>query len=486
MSEINNKIIKAAKWSVFTEIIVKIISPITNMILARLLAPEAFGVVATVIMITSFSDIFTDAGFQKYIIQHKFKDESEKDLSICVAFWTNLCLSFFIWIIISIFSSHLATLVGNSGLGNVICISGSVLPLTSFSSIQMAIYKKEFNFKTLSFTRIISKVVPFFVTIPLAYQGMSYWALIIGNIIGELLNVIILTYYSKWKPKVKYSFRKLQEMITFCGWTLMEAVSAWMVSNISVFMIGNLFNSYYLGLYKTSITTVNQIVSIISASTISVLFSALSELQNNQEQCNNMILKFERYVGILVTPLGAGIFIFRDDITYILLGSQWNEASLLIGLWGLIACGSVIFNDFSGTILLSKGKPRWIFMSNFLQILLTIPAVLWSSYYGFEFFVIITSIIRIQLPITQTLVASKITGLKVRNMIGNIIPFILATLIMSFVRYILKYFRNTLRFNIISIIICTIIYFGILYIIPNTRKEINMQLKKIKDKIVNN
>ena len=73
MSNIDERVGSAAKWSIFTEIIVKIISPITNMILARILVPEEFGVVATVTMIVSFADIFTDAGFQKYVVQHQFK-----------------------------------------------------------------------------------------------------------------------------------------------------------------------------------------------------------------------------------------------------------------------------------------------------------------------------------------------------------------------------------------------------------------------------
>ena len=67
---INKKIGQATKWSTVTEIATKLVSPITNAILARLLVPEAFGVVATLVMITSFAEIFTDAGFQKYLVQH--------------------------------------------------------------------------------------------------------------------------------------------------------------------------------------------------------------------------------------------------------------------------------------------------------------------------------------------------------------------------------------------------------------------------------
>ena len=105
MSNINERVGSAAKWSIFTEIIVKIISPITNMILARILVPEEFGVVATVTMIVSFADIFTDAGFQKYVVQHQFKTKEDEDVSTCVAFWTNISASLLLWFFIFIFSN---------------------------------------------------------------------------------------------------------------------------------------------------------------------------------------------------------------------------------------------------------------------------------------------------------------------------------------------------------------------------------------------
>ena len=86
-NNLNKKIGMAAKWSIATEIAAKLISPVSNMILARFLTPEAFGVVATVTMVTSFADMFTDAGFQKYLVQHEFKDKNDQYDSTTVAFW---------------------------------------------------------------------------------------------------------------------------------------------------------------------------------------------------------------------------------------------------------------------------------------------------------------------------------------------------------------------------------------------------------------
>ena len=212
---LSKKIVDATKWSSITEIVAKLVSPVTNMILARILVPEAFGVVATVSMITSFAEMFTDAGFQKYLVQHEFKNINEKYKNANVAFWTNFTISIILWSFIVLFSKQLAILVGNPGLANVISIACIQLLITAFTSIQIALYKRNFDFKTLFIVRIISILIPFVVTIPLAFAGLSYWSLIIGSLTNHLLNAVILTIKSDWKPKFYYSIEILKEMFSF-------------------------------------------------------------------------------------------------------------------------------------------------------------------------------------------------------------------------------------------------------------------------------
>lgn len=485
MSEknINKKVGNATKWSIFTEIVVKLISPITNMILARILVPEVFGVVATVTMIVSFTDIFTDAGFQKYLIQHQFKNNDDEDLSICVAFWTNICVSIILWLLIFLFSNQLSIAVGNPGLGHVTSIGSLVLPLTSFSSIQTALYRKKLNFKIISLTRIIVKFIPLVVTVPLAFCGFSYWSLIIGNITGELVNAILLTALSTWKPKFKYSISKLKEMFKFCGWTLLETISSWLVTNAGIFVIGRLFNEYYLGLYKTGTTMVAQITSLISGATISVLFSALSNLQNDENEYKEMYYSFLKGIGILVIPLGVGIFLYKDVVRMILLGSQWSDADLLIGLWGLILAESVIFNDMSGTLILSKGHPQLLFVSNMIQAVLMVPTLYVSSKFGFEIMVIASCIVRIQLPISQTYMACKVSNIRIKDIFNQIKWYVLSSFIMSVIAFFIRSLSLGTIHIYLSILVCIFIYFLILFLIPNTRQELNIYINKFKGKI---
>ena len=129
------------------------------MVLARLLTPEAFGVVTTLTMIITFAELFTDAGFQKYLVQHEFIGDTDREQSTNVAFWSNFVLSLFIWGIIAVFAEPWATLVGSPGVGNVLIIACISIPLAAFSSIQMALYRRDLDFKTLFKVRIVSILI---------------------------------------------------------------------------------------------------------------------------------------------------------------------------------------------------------------------------------------------------------------------------------------------------------------------------------------
>ena len=134
---LNKRAASAAKWSIITETLVKVVSPVTQLVLARILAPEAFGMVATVTMVTSFADMFSDSGFQKYLVQHDFDSERSLRKSADVAFWTNMAVSLVLWAGIALLRDPLASLVGSPGLGFPIAVACASLPLTSFSSIQV-------------------------------------------------------------------------------------------------------------------------------------------------------------------------------------------------------------------------------------------------------------------------------------------------------------------------------------------------------------
>ena len=450
------------------------------MMLARLLTPEAFGVITTLTMVITFAEIFTDAGFQKYLIQHEFEDETDRIQSTNVAFWSNLILSLLIWLIIGIFSEPLAAMVGNPGLGRVLTIACVSIPLAAFSSIQMALYKRDFDFKTLFKVRIVGICIPLVVTIPLALVLKNYWALVIGTIASNLVNAILLTLYSKWKPSFFYSFAKLKEMFSFTIWSMIEAISIWMTSYVDVFIIGVYLNEYYLGLYKTSITVVGQIMGLITAATTPILFSSLSRLQTDEKAFQEMFFKFQKMVGMLVIPMGVGIFCFRDLITNLLLGSQWMEASMFIGLWGLTSSITIVLSHYSSEIYRAKGRPKLSVLSQMLHILVLWPTILLAVKYGFQTLYVSRALVRLQGIIVNMIIMYFIIRISPWNMLKNISVSCFSVLIMATTAYGLLEFYQSDWWQYISIIICIIVYLMVISCFPNERKILKSLIMKFK------
>lgn len=480
MSELNTKIVKATKWSSITEVVAKLITPITSIVLARLLTPEAFGVVATLTMVITFAEIFTDAGFQKYLIQHEFVDDIDKEQSTNVAFWSNLIMSLFIWLVIGIFADPLAAMVGNPGLGHVLTIACMSIPLAAFSSIQMALYKRNLDFKSLFKVRIVGICIPLLVTVPLAFYLRSYWALVIGTIATNCANAVLLTVYSKWKPRFFYSFAKLKEMFSFSAWSVVEAVSIWLTGYVDVFIIGVYLNEHYLGLYKTSMTIVGQIMGLITAATTPILFSSLSRLQDDDNAFQTLFFKFQKLVGLLVIPLGVGIYCYSDLVTKILLGEQWLEASSFIGLWGLTSAITIVLSHYSSEVYRAKGRPKLSVLAQVLHLVVLWPAVMIAVRYGFETLYITRALVRLQGIIVDLIIIYCVINISLLSILKNIFSSVFAALLMGVLAIVLKDLSLSIIWQVVSILICALVYVGIIMIFPSNRATLLSFIKRIE------
>ena len=477
-SSLNTKIFQATKWSSITEITAKLFSPISTMILARLLTPNMFGVIATITMVSTFAELFTDAGFQKYLIQHDFKTKDDLYESTNVAFLTNLFVSLILWSIIIIFRDSIANIIGNDKLGKAIAIACVSIPLSAFSSIQMALFKREFDFKTLFAIRLASLIVPLLITIPFAIIFRNYWALIIGTITMKLVNAIYSTFKSTWKPRLRYSFKLLKEMLSFTFWTILESVSIWLSSYIGILLVGLKLNDYFLGLYQTSITLVVQILSIVTMAVTPVLFSTLSRLQNNEVEYNRIFLSFQSVIALVVIPLGVGLYAYRRFITLLFLGGQWGEAADFIGLLGLILAFAIVYSHICSEVFRAKGKPKLSLLLQFVFLSFFIPSLAVAVNHGFKTLYIVHSISQLVLIIVSSVLMSRFFNISLLDMLrGTAIKIIVAGLMFLLSR-ILLHVSTSFSWNILSIVICILFYFGVLYCIKKERDSL-LRLKVI-------
>ncbi len=470
MPNLNEKIATATKWSSLTEIAAKLVLPISNMVLARLLTPEAFGIVATITMIVMFSEIFTDAGFQKYLVQHEFIDDEDREQSTTVAFWSNMLMSSFIWGIIAIFSNKLAILVGNPGFGKVIIIACVSIPLAAFSSIQMALYRRDFDFKTLFKVRMVAVAVPLLVTIPLAFWLRSFWALVIGTIVKDSINAILLTVLSKWKPRFFYSWEKLREMFSFSFWSMVEAITIWMTGYIDIFIVGIYLNMYYVGIYKTAMGTVGQIMNLVTAATTPVLFAALSRVQNDRKEFESIFFRFMKIVGIVVVPFGIGLFCYRQFVVDILLGSQWGDAVELFGLWAFSNAIIILLCHYCSEVYRSLGRPRLSVLSQTLYMLVMIPTILVAVKYDFRTLYLSKVAVRFVCIFINFGIMYFIVGMSPMKMVHSIVPSLCCAMVMAVAAHFLQMVSSNIFWTIASVLICIVVYFALILLFPAERR----------------
>lgn len=469
MKSLQSQTATATKWSSTTEIISRLALPIVNMLLARLLTPDTFGVVATITMIVSFAEIFADAGFQKYIIQHEFVNEEELNQNTNVAFWTNFLISLFIWVVIFIFSESLAALVGNPGLGNVVIVASLSLPILAFSSIQMSRFKRKMDFKSLFFVRISSILIPIFITIPIAFITKSYWALIIGTLSSNLFSAVVLTILSHWKPEFYFSFDQLRKMFSYSWWVMLESITTWLTSYSDILIVSISLSAYYIGLYKTSMITVNQIMGLIVAAASGPLFVTLSRLQNNRVLLISTYNEYMRSLAFFIFPLSTGIWLYRDIITLVLLGDQWLEACDFIGMWGLFSSIALVLGTFANGLYNALGKTFLSFSVSFINLLIMIPLLIWATPKGFDYLYISRSLLRVSFVVIQLLVMFVFLNYPIGGLLKQIIPITIPTTIMVLSSLLLRQISESLLWSFVSIVICIVVYLVAAYLILKKR-----------------
>ena len=270
-------------------------------------------------------------------------------------------------------------------------------------------------------------------------------------------------------------------MLSFSSWTILESISIWLSSYLGIIIVLRNFDSYYLGLYQTSVTLVIQVLSIVSIAVTPVLFTTLSRLQNEDDEFKKMLFSFQSVVALIVIPLGFGLFSFRKFITLILLGEQWNEAANFIGLLGLITAFVIVFSHLSSEVYRSKGKPK---ISLFLQIiflLFFVPSLTIAASYGFRALYIVHSITQLTYIVVSSILMFRFFNVSLMDMLRGTAVKIIVAALMCLLSLALAQVSTAFLWNIISITICILFYFGVLFCIKRER-DLLCRLKAIIEK----
>ena len=478
----NNEVIAKTKratiWTFVTEIFAKLASPVSSIVLARLLAPEIFGIATAATIVTSFCETISEAGFSKYLIQHDFSSDDEYKKSISLSLISNFILSILLIAVIFIFRYQFSYLIGNTGYEAVLFISSFQIPFASLSSIFIAILRRKFEFKKLFFLRLINVISPFLITVPLAFIGFSYWSLVIGSLATSIIQFIVLILFSKFRIKLTFSFSLFKNMISASFIMLIESLVIWMCSWIVVFITSIYFNNYYVGIIKISNSTITSIFGIISGAITPVLFSSLSRLKDN-DTFKIVFLKMTRLSAYFVVPMAIGCFAYSDYIVDIFLGSNWIDAGIAVAFFAL---SRPFLNSLSfhlSEVFRSKGHFSTSLLYQIILFSISLVLMLIGAQISFEWFVIFIAISNFVGSLVSFLFLTKKYHFSLAKLVNCFIPSFIFSLLFIPISLISKFYSFS-KYQIIGqMLCCAIIYFVFAFLFD--RYLIN-DIKKIFNK----
>lgn len=459
----------AVKWSFVAQLVNKLVSPLTQIVLAHILAPEAFGVVATITMVTTFSQTLADAGFQKYLIQHEFRDDAEKGLCSSVAFWSNLAIALAIWAAVALFREQIASFAGSPGAGGALAVACLSLPLNSFISVQTALCQRGFDFQLLFKVKLFAAFLMAAVAIPSALLGLDYWSLILGTLASDTCTAVLLMILYDWHPRMRYSFAALARMLSFSLWSLSEAVVLWAISWAGVFVIGSSMSAFYLGIYKNSVSITNNLLSVVESSVMPVFYSGISRMQSDEDELISFFYRSQRALALFLLPIACGVMLLSNLVVIVLLGTQWLEGETLISWIAITLSLRMLFCYMGNQTLRAVGKPGLITLICVVYLVFYVPFLYFCAGMPFEVFSVLVPCGYLPLIVIELVVLRSAVGLSPLTMFRGLAPIALNCVVPSIAIVLLLQLSDSIAVQIVCIPLFAFAYLITTMLLGSTR-----------------
>ena len=425
--EVNASIARGAAWMLALRFCVKGISLISIMILARLLSPEDFGLMALATSIFMMVELIRSFGFSTALIQKQDAGRAHYDTA-----WT-------MQIIFALLSSSLLTVVSgfaadfyeDNRLISVLQMIAVMILLSGFNNIGVVQFKKQMTFDRVFKYQLLTKLSGFFVTIPLAWYLQSYWALLMGMLTGKVVALILSYVMQHYRPKI--TLVEWRSLLGFSSWLLLNNVLFFINNHSQNFILGKLSGANVLGLFSISnevaTTATNEIVAPINAAA----YPGYAKLAHNKEQLKQSYLKVLSSIILIAVPSAIGIAAIEPIFVPVLLGDKWLEAIPVIQL---IALGSIMssINTNSGYVYLALAKQKVTTALMCVRLVIFLPLLYYFAVkdgaVGAAFAMLVTTCI--SFPISQFVLTKQI-GLSWSNLFEILYRPLIASCIMGYI-----------------------------------------------------
>ena len=383
VSDIKARATKSVKWTFLAEIVSRAAAPLVMLILARILTPEDFGIVAVAMIVIGLAQILQNFGFEKTLIQR----ETEVKESANIVFWCNMAFGTLVYLILFSGAPLIADFFHESEVVAVLRVLCLQIILISFITVHFALFQREFKFKQLFGVRLGVAIVPGIVAIPLALMGQGVWALVWGTLAGSIIQVILFWHLSDWRPELSFDIPLARELFGFGVWVTLEALLGWLIVWGDSIVLGHFLGVHELGVYRVGATVVMFAFAIFFSPISPVAYSSFSRLQSNTEELKRSFLKITNLIAAVSLPIGVGLVLTAYPISSLVFGQKWQGIEIVIALISIMyAIGWLV--GINPEVYRAAGRPDVNVKLLIAAVIYYIPVYVLAAPYGLLVFCI--------------------------------------------------------------------------------------------------
>ena len=349
---LRKKTVEGVVWSAGLQWGEQFVGFIVFSVLARLLGPEDFGLVALASVFINFLQIFNNQGIAEAIVQ---KEEIQKE-HLDTAFWFSIGIGLLLSIASICFSSLIAEIFNQKRIIPVIsCLSISFI-IKALNSVQGSLLRRKMEFKLLSIRSFVGVIAGAIVGLFLAFGGYGVWSLVFQRLINILFGVLLLWYVSDWRPGFSLSIEKFKELLPFGVSITGLNLFSFLRQNSDSLLIGYFLDSTSLGYYNVAYRIMQIIVTLFAGVVGKVSLPAFSKLQNDSDKLIKVFYEATSLASILLFPVFCGVFSLAPELVVGMFGSEWSPSIRILqilSILGILSCISWI----QSSIITAVGKP---------------------------------------------------------------------------------------------------------------------------------
>lgn len=374
---LKDKVVKAGFYLVLANIISQFSSIVVNIVLARLLFPEDFGLIALATTIIGFIIMFTSIGFGSSIIYERKSTHTQ----LSSLYWLNYITSIFTFILVVLSANFGAKFYNEPKLLYVIWLSSLSILINPLFTIQYKLKERDIEFKLLTKINVSSTIIGSIAAIIGAFSGLGVYALVLQSLISNTTKMLLVLLKTEWRPSLIFKFKEIKHMVWYSAKFKLSSSILYLDRNIDYLILGKLFPASSLGYYAFSYNIMYTPVKKISGIFSDLLFPSFSAIKNDHSKIILGYFKSIQLISIISFPAMIILAFNAHLIITFVFGNKWDDAIPIVEV--LCFAGAIqSIGQFGSVIFPSIGKPEIDIYFGVFRAILTVTAIITGSFYG--------------------------------------------------------------------------------------------------------